>query len=50
MALLGKERAASSIPSTITVGISAIVIDLIANISKVFVLEVVKPELFYGSR
>jgi hypothetical protein len=50
MALVGKERAVSSTPSTTTIGTSVIIIDLIINISKVPVLEIVKPEPFYGSR
>jgi hypothetical protein len=50
MALLGKEKAVSPTPSTTTIRISVIVTDLIANISKAPVLEVAKPEPFYGSR
>jgi hypothetical protein len=47
MALLGKERAISPTPSTIIIRTSATVADLTANISKVPVLEVAKPEPFY---
>jgi hypothetical protein len=50
MALLGKERTISPTPNTITVGISVTVTDLTANLAKVFVLEIIKPELFYKSR
>jgi hypothetical protein len=50
MALLGKERAVSPTLSTTTVGISVIVTDLTANLAKVPILEVAKPEPFYGSR
>jgi hypothetical protein len=49
MALLGKERAASLTLNTIIIGTSVTVADLIANISKAPILEVVKPEPFYGS-
>jgi hypothetical protein len=47
MALLGKERVVSFIPSTTTIRISVTVADLIANIFKVFILKVAKPEAFY---
>jgi hypothetical protein len=50
MALLGKERAVSPTPNTITIGISATITDLTANISKIPVPEVAKPEPFYGLR
>jgi hypothetical protein len=50
MALLGKERALSLIPSTTTIRTSVTMADLIANISKVFILEVAKPEPFYKLR
>jgi hypothetical protein len=50
MALLGKERAISPTPSTIIIGTSVTVTDLTANISKVPVPEVAKPEPFYGLR
>jgi hypothetical protein len=50
MALLGKERAVSPTPSTTTVEISVTVADLTANLVKVFILEIVKPEPFYRSR
>jgi hypothetical protein len=50
MALLRKERAASPILNTTTVGISIIITDLIINLAKVPILEVVKPEPFYRSR
>jgi hypothetical protein len=50
MALLGKERAVSPTLSTITVGISVTVIDLTANLAKIPILKVVKPEPFYRSR
>jgi hypothetical protein len=50
MALLRKERAVSPTPSTIIIRISVIVADLTANISKVPVLEVAKPEPFYKLR
>jgi hypothetical protein len=49
MALLGKERAVSPTPNTTTVGISIIVTDLTANLVKVPILKVVKPEPFYRS-
>jgi hypothetical protein len=48
MALLDKERAASPIPSTITVETSVTVADI--NLSKASVLEIAKPEPFYGLR
>lgn len=48
MALLDKERAASPIPSTITVETSVTVTDI--NLSKASVLEIAKPEPFYGLR
>jgi hypothetical protein len=47
MALLGKDRAINSTPSTTTVGTSATVADLTANISKAPALKVAKPESFY---
>jgi hypothetical protein len=50
MAPSGKERAASPTPSTTTIGTSATVADLTANISKAPAPEVAKPEPFYGSR
>jgi hypothetical protein len=50
MALLGKERAVSPIPSTTTIGTSVIIADLTAGLAKVPVLEVVKPEPFYRLR
>jgi hypothetical protein len=50
MALLGKERAVSPTPSTIIIGISVTVADLVANIFKVPVLEVAKSEPFYRLR
>jgi hypothetical protein len=50
MALSGKKRAASPILSTIIIRTSATVTDLIANISKIPILEMAKPEPFYGSR
>jgi hypothetical protein len=50
MALLKKKKAVSPTPSMITVGISATVADLTANLAKVFILKVAKPEPFYRSR
>jgi hypothetical protein len=50
MALLGKERASSPILSTTTVGISVIIADLIANLVKVPISKVAKPEPFYRLR
>jgi hypothetical protein len=50
MALVGKERAVSSTPSTTTIGTSVIVTDLITNIFKVSVPKIAKSEPFYGSR
>jgi hypothetical protein len=50
MAPLDKERAASPTPSTITVGTSATVADLTANLAKALVLDVAKLEPFYGLR
>jgi hypothetical protein len=50
MALLKKERAINPILSTTTVGISVTVADLTANLVKVLILKIVKPEPFYGSR
>jgi hypothetical protein len=50
MALLGKERAVSPTLSTTTVGISVTVADLTANLTKVSILEIAKPEPFYRSR
>jgi hypothetical protein len=50
MAPSGKERAASPTPNTTTVGISITVTDLTANLAKVPILEIAKPELFYRSR
>jgi hypothetical protein len=50
MALLRKERAVNSTPSTTTIKTSVIVADLIAGLAKVSILEVVKPEPFYRSR
>jgi hypothetical protein len=50
MVLSGKERVISPTPSTITVGISVTVTDLIANLIKVSTPEIVKPESFYRSR
>jgi hypothetical protein len=50
MAPLGKERAVSPTPNTTTIGISVTVTDLTANIFKVPILEVAKPEPFYRSR
>jgi hypothetical protein len=50
MVLVGKERAVNLILSTTIIRTSVTVIDLTANISKVPVLEVAKPEPFYGSR
>jgi hypothetical protein len=50
MALLGKKRAVSPTPNTTTIGTLIIVINLIANLTKVPILEVAKPELFYKSR
>jgi hypothetical protein len=50
MALLGKERAVSPIPSTTTIRTSATVTDLTANISKVLIPEVAKSEPFYKLR
>jgi hypothetical protein len=47
MALLEKKRAASPIPNTTTIEISATVTDLIANIFKALILEMAKPEPFY---
>jgi hypothetical protein len=38
------------IPSTITIKTSVIVTDLIANLAKIPVLEIAKPELFYKLR
>jgi hypothetical protein len=50
MALFGKERATSPIPSTTTVKTSAIIADIAAGLSKVPISEVAKPEPFYGLR
>jgi hypothetical protein len=50
MALSGKEKTISPTPSTTTVGISVTVTDLIANLAKVLILEVIKPKPFYRSR
>jgi hypothetical protein len=50
MAPLGKEKAVSPTPSTTIIRISVTVADLTANISKVPILEVAKPEPFYGLR
>jgi hypothetical protein len=50
MALLGKERAVSSTPSTTIIRTSVTVADLIAGLVKVPILEVAKPEPFYRSR
>jgi hypothetical protein len=50
MALSGKKRAISPTLSTTTVGISITVTDLTANLTKVLILKIVKPELFYRSR
>jgi hypothetical protein len=50
MALSKKKRAASPTPSMTTVGISVIITDLTANLIKIFILEVAKPEPFYKSR
>jgi hypothetical protein len=50
MILLGKERAASLTLSTTIIRTSVTVADLIVNISKVSILEVAKPEPFYGLR
>jgi hypothetical protein len=49
MVLLGKERAASLTPSTITVGTSGIAVQ-ISILVKILVPEVAKPELFYRFR
>jgi hypothetical protein len=50
MALLGKKRAVSPTLNTTTIGISVIVTDLTANLTKVLIPEVAKPEPIYGSR
>jgi hypothetical protein len=50
MALLEKKRAINPTPNTITVGISVTITDLTANLTKILILEVVKPEPFYKSR
>jgi hypothetical protein len=50
MALLRKKRAISPTPSTIIIRTSVTVTDLITNISKVPILELVKPEPFYKLR
>jgi hypothetical protein len=50
MAPLRKERVINPTPSTTTIRISVTVTDLIANISKIPILEVAKPEPFYGLR
>jgi hypothetical protein len=50
MALLGKKRAISPTPNTIIIRTSVTVADLTANLIKVSILEVVKPEPFYRSR
>jgi hypothetical protein len=50
MALLGKERVMSPTLNIITVGISITVTDLTANLAKILILEIVKPEPFYRSR
>jgi hypothetical protein len=50
MAPLGKERAFSPTPSTITVGTSATVATQANNIAKVPTPKVSKPEPFYRSR
>jgi hypothetical protein len=50
MALLGKERAFSPTPNTITVGTSATVATQANGIAKALASKVSKPEPFYGSR
>jgi hypothetical protein len=50
MALLGKERAISFTPNTITVETSVIITDLITGLVKIPVSEVAKLEPFYKSR
>jgi hypothetical protein len=50
MALLGKKRAISPTPNTITVGISITVANLVTNLAKIFILKIIKPEPFYKSR
>jgi hypothetical protein len=50
MASLRKERAVSPTPSTTTVGISVTITDLTANLAKVPILKIIKPESFYKSR
>jgi hypothetical protein len=50
MALLGKERVISPIPSTTIIRTSVTVTDLTAGLAKVSILEVAKPEPFYGLR
>jgi hypothetical protein len=47
MVLLGKERAVSPTPSTTIIRTSVTIADLIANISKVSIPEIAKPEPFY---
>jgi hypothetical protein len=50
MAPSGKERTISPTPSTTIIRTSVTVTDLTANISKVPILEVAKPEPFYKLR
>jgi hypothetical protein len=50
MALSGKKRTISPTPNTITIGISITVTDLTANLAKISILKIIKPEPFYRSR
>jgi hypothetical protein len=50
MALLEKEKTVSPILSTIIIGISVTVTDLIINLINVPILKIIKPESFYKSR